>query len=234
MSEITFNGVTASSKGVKVLEYPDIAKPNMRTETVKVPGRHGELTLVGLPSYDARVMEVGCSISDPTKISAAAAWLTGRGDLVLGNDSNYAYDARVVDEFSFQKILRGHLHRRFTVPFLVQPLKKAATAESAIQLTVSGGSVTNPGHVTSRPEIKVEGSGDITLMIGTQTITLITGMTAPVLIDSDGGIATNLLKTQNASYLISGDWPMIPTGSSTVSWTGNVTKVTITPRWRWL
>lgn len=233
MSEITFCGVTASSKGVRVLEYPDIVKPNIRTETVKVPGRHGELTLVGAPSYDARVMEVGCSISDPTKISAAAAWLTGRGDLILGNDPAYAYDARVIEEVSFQKILKGHLHRRFTVPFLVQPLKKLATAEPAIQLTVSGGSVTNPGHVASRPAIKVEGSGDITLVMAGKVLT-ITGLTEPIIVDCDAGMATDATGTINMGYLVSGDFPQLPVGSSTISWTGTVTKVTITPRWRWL
>ena len=103
-----------------------------------MPGRDGELTLSGMPSYEAMVLECECMVPSVDKISAAAAWLTGRGDLVLGNDPTYAYDAQVIDEIRFEKILRGHAHRRFTVPFLCHPLKKAASTESNIELTSSG------------------------------------------------------------------------------------------------
>lgn len=233
MSEITFNGTTSTSKSVTVLKYPEIVKPTLRVETVKVPGRDGELTLCSIPSYEAIVLECECMVPSVDKISAAAAWLTGSGLLILGNDSTYAYDAQVIDEIRFEKILRGHAHRRFTVPFLCHPLKRLVTTEADIVLTASG-NVVNPGHVTSTPIIKVEGSGDIAIMIGQESITHIKGLTEPILIDSELGMATNLLKTQNASYLVSGDWPALAPGSVQVSWTGAVTKLTITPRWRWL
>lgn len=28
------------------------------------------------------------------------------------------------------------------------------------------------------------------------------------------------------------DWPTLPVGSTAISWTGNVTRLTITPNWR--
>lgn len=73
MSEITFKGTTASSKSVTVLKYPEIVKPTLRVETVKVPGRDGELTLSGMPSYEAMVLECECMVPSVDKISAAAA-----------------------------------------------------------------------------------------------------------------------------------------------------------------
>jgi phage-related protein len=234
MSQITFKGTTSATANVTVLEYPDIAKPTLRVETIKIPGKHGEVTLSGVPTYEARIMECKCAVSGVDKISTAAAWLTGRGDLILGNDSDYAYEAQIVDEINFQKILRGHDNRRFTIPFLCQPLKKKATTEADIEKTVSGGTINNIGHVQSRPKIKIEGTGDITLTIGTATITVITGLSGSIVLDSDAGIATDALNTVNMSALVSGDWPEIPVGVVAVSWTGTVTKVTITPRWRYL
>jgi len=230
MSEITFKGTTASSKSVTVLKYPEIVKPTLRVETVKVPGRDGELTLSGTPSYEAMVLECECMVPSVDKISAAAAWLTGRGDLVLGNDPDYAYDAQVIDEIRFEKILRGHAHRRFTVPFLCQPLKKKAVTESDIELTAPG-TVVNIGHVPSRPLIKIQGSGNVVLAVGAYSLA-ITGISTSILIDSDLGMATN--GTVNESYKVSGEWPLLVVGNNAVGWTGTVSKVTITPRWRYL
>jgi len=230
MSEITFKGTTASSKNVTVLKYPEIVKPTLRVETVKVPGRDGELTLSGMPSYEAMVLECECMVPSVDKISAAAAWLTGRGDLVLGNDPTYAYDAQVIDEIRFEKILRGHAHRRFTVPFLCQPLKKKATTEPNIELTAPG-TVVNIGHVPSRPLIKIEGSGNVVLAVGAYSLS-ITDINTSILIDSDLGMATN--GTVNESYKVSGEWPLLVVGNNAVGWTGTVSKVTITPRWRYL
>jgi phage-related protein len=230
MSEITFKGTTASSKSVTVLKYPEIVKPTLRVETVKVPGRDGELTLSGMPSYEAMVLECECMVPSVDKISAAAAWLTGRGDLVLGNDPDYAYDAQVIDEIRFEKILRGHAHRRFTVPFLCQPLKKKATTEPNIELTAPG-TVVNIGHVPSRPLIKIEGSGNVVLAVGAYSLS-ITDINTSILIDSDLGMATN--GTVNESYKVSGEWPLLVVGKNAVGWTGTVSKVTITPRWRYL
>ena len=230
MSEITFKGTTASSKSVTVLKYPEIVKPTLRVETVKVPGRDGELTLSGMPSYEAMVLECECMVPSVDKISAAAAWLTGRGDLVLGNDPSYAYDAQIIDEIRFEKILRGHAHRRFTVPFLCQPLKKKAVTESDIELTAPG-TVVNIGHVPSRPLIKIQGSGNVVLAVGAYSLA-ITGISTSILIDSDLGMATN--GTVNESYKVSGEWPLLVVGNNAVGWTGTVSKVTITPRWRYL
>lgn len=230
MSEITFKGTTSTSKSVTVLKYPEIVKPTLRVETVKVPGRDGELTLSGMPSYEAMVLECECMVPSVDKISAAAAWLTGRGNLILGNDPTYAYDAQVIDEIRFEKIMRGHAHRRFTVPFLCQPLKKKAETEPNIELTAPG-TVVNIGHVPSRPLIKIEGSGNVVLAVGAYSLS-ITDISTSILIDSDLGMATT--GTVNESYKVSGAWPLLVVGNNAVGWTGAVTKVTITPRWRYL
>jgi phage-related protein len=136
----------------------------------------------------------------------------------------------VIDEIRFEKILRGHAHRRFTVPFLCQPLKKKATTEPNIELTAPG-TVVNIGHVPSRPLIKIEGSGNVVLAVGAYSLS-ITDINTSILIDSDLGMATN--GTVNESYKVSGEWPLLVVGNNAVGWTGTVSKVTITPRWRYL
>jgi len=33
---------------------------------------------------------------------------------------------------------------------------------------------------------------------------------------------------------VSGEWPLLVVGNNAVGWTGTVSKITITPRWRYL
>ncbi len=233
MSWIKFKNVLSDTLGITVVSYPPIVRAKERVETVAIPGRSGELTLVsGIPSYDSYVKEVECVVASGANIGAIISWLTGRGDVVFGNESTYAYEARVVDSLSFVKVLRGRQHRSFVIPFLVQPLKKLATTEANIVKTTYG-PFTNPGTAVSRPKILVEGTGNVSLYIG-QYITEIAGMTAPIIIDSELGMATNAAGTLNASYMVSGDWPLLVPGSNSYNRAGTVTQVTITPRWRWL
>ena len=62
----------------------------------------------------------------------------------------------------------------------------------------------------------------------------ITGISTSILIDSDLGMATNATGTVNESYKVTGAWPLLVVGNNAVGWTGTVSKVTITPRWRYL
>jgi phage-related protein len=233
MSYFVFKGINSESRGVIVAEYPEIVRAQQRIETVQVPGRDGELTLVsGLPVYNTILKNCGCIIAPNADINAISAWLTGRGDVTFGNEPLHTYEARIKDEIAFEKIMREREYREFVIPFYCHPLKKLTTTEQNIELTASG-NVTNPGTAFSRPKIKVEGSGDITLTVSGQIID-IAGLAEPIVIDSDVGLTTDATGTVNMCYLTSGDYPRLAPGTNAISWTGTVTKVTITPRWRWL
>lgn len=60
----------------------------------------------------------------------------------------------------------------------------------------------------------------------------IAGLASEITIDVAAGLAYN--GAVNLTGSLTGDWPLtIPPGNSTVSWTGSVTKVEITPSWRY-
>lgn len=235
MSWFTYKNVHSDTMGIRVNVYPEIARAEQRVESVKIPGRSGELYLDGNRGvYESYMRPCVCTLLPGADAGAVVSWLTGAGDLVMGNEPQYAYAARVINSVPFERILRGRAHRRFEIPFWCQPYKKMAAQEDDIELTATGSIITNPGHVDSRPLVRVAGTGDITIMIGTATITGIKGLAEPILIDGDAGLAVNDSETMNMSYLVSGDWPRIPVGNQPVSWLGNVTKIIITPRWRYL
>lgn len=232
MTSMTFKGVTSAAMGVVVLEYPPITKPAARVKTETIPGRSGALTLQSAPAYETYDKGVRCRLLSSAVLENVSAWLNGSGLLVLGNEPAYAYLARVDDKIDFEKVMPGHDARVFEVTFTVHPEKRLATPEADIVL-IENGTVANPGTLSSRPKILVNATGDVTLMIG-QYITDLEGLTEPILLDSELGMATNAAGTLNASALVSGDWPLLMPGNNAISWTGAVTSITITPRWRWL
>ena len=234
MTSMTFKGVTSAYMGVVVLDYPPITKPAARIKTETIPGRSGELTLQSEPAYEPYDKVVRCRLLATAVLENVSAWLNGAGLLIIGNEPTYAYTARVKDKIDFEKVLPGQDARVFDVTFTVQPEKRLAVTEADIVLTANG-TINNPGTLPSRPKIRIAATGDVTLMIG-QYITDLTGLTSTIILDSEIGMATNAAGTLNASPLVSGDWPwpQIEPGGNAVSWTGTVTSITITPRWRWL
>ena len=100
-----------------------------------------------------------------------------------------------------------------------------------VTISTSGSTITNPGTVYSEPVITVNGSGDITLMIGTKIIEL-TGITSSITIDSVLQEAYNGTSDMNAH--MSGEFPVLKSGMNAISWSGNVTSIVVQPNWRYL
>ena len=98
-----------------------------------------------------------------------------------------------------------------------------------ITLTASTSVITNPGSVYAEPVLTVYGSGDITLMVGTAIVELL-GVDGSIIIDSvlKEAFKGNVLQNEK----MSGEFPILRPGVNAVSWTGNVSSVTITPNWR--
>jgi phage-related protein len=68
-------------------------------------------------------------------------------------------------------------------------------------------------------------------MVGRGTL-LLTGISGSIRVDSEARIATTggLL----ATHRLTGEWPRLEPGVNSIQWTGFITKLEITPNWRWL
>ena len=226
-----WNGVSCTQYGIYVSEQPPVTIPSERATYTNVPGRPGSLTtLEGEDVYDDMVLAATCFLSDPSQIPAIAAWLRGSGTVSFANRQGGFYYARVVNQISFEKILRGNTHRAFAVNFHCKPFWYAENVEP-ITLTESGTFITNPGSVYSEPVITVYGSGDITLMVGT-TVVELTGIDGSITLDTPLMEAYKDTVSMNGS--MSGDFPTLAPGANAISWSGNVTSVVIQPNWRYL
>ena len=236
MTSMSFKGITAASLGVVVLEYPPIIKPAARVKTVTVPGRSGTLTLHDPETvYEPVEKKARCRLLKGASQVAVGAWLSGSGGLILGNESEYSYTARVVEEVSFEKIMPGYDDRVFDVRFLCQPWKELAQPDADIALSTNPQTVVSPATLDSMPLIQIEGVGAVSINIGSYSFTL-SGIESgiPVLVDCDAMTVTNV--NQSVSYLhnMVGQFPRIVPGNNLVTWSGTVSSVVIRPRYRWL
>ena len=138
------------------------------------------------------------------------------------------YEARVVNQISFAKILRGNTPRTFSVNFRCKPFLHLYSGETE-QVITSGSFLLNPTGIKAKPLIRITGSDDITLLAGTQIIEL-QGIENGIVLDSElqeaywDGVLKNSCMT--------GEFPVLGEGNTAISWTGGtVTQVMIIPRW---
>lgn len=219
--------------GLLIGKMPAIVRAAERYDTVSIPGRPGSLILLeGEDVYDSYPKEVTViSRNDNPKLQQALSWLRGSGDVVFSNETDYAYEARIVNEVRFDRIGNDLLQAK--IQFLVEPLKKARYGDTAVTMT-SSGTIYNPGDVASKPVVRIVGSGTKEITIGgtAMTFTSLNGTSSsPVVVDCDAGIVTkggNLWTNK-----VTGDFWRIPVGSSAVLPASSVS-LTIDPRWRWV
>lgn len=227
MQTVTYNGVSVATKGGIVLEVSPPVRAARRIESVVVPGRSGVLHIDD-GSYAPIKKTVRIGVNAPDRIDGICAWCARSGVLQTSHEPGVAYKAVQAAEIRWERISR-RLHQAEIV-FECEPYRYLHPAAANIVL-VAPGNVTNPGTASAAPLYVVEGSGDITLTVGGQIVTL-TGITTGITLDSDMGLAYTGIT--NMSAHMSGDFPALLPGVNAISWVGSVTSITITPRWRYL
>ena len=224
-----WNGVRSTEYGVHVLEQPVLTLPNERATFVDVPGRSGSLTVLeGESVYDDLVLTAQCIVENTERYEEIAAFLKGSGRVTFANRPEGYYEARIVNQIPFEKILRGNPHRSFAVNFRCKPFWYAESVPT-ITVTKSGTFVTNPGNIYAEPKITVVGSGSITLMVAL-TIVELEGIAGNITLNS--ALQEAYSGTTSMNSAMSGEFPILYPGANAISWTGNVSKVVIEPRWR--
>ena len=229
---LIWNGVSSIVKHIRLRTVPEIVRPEERAKHITSPGRSGELTqLEGTDIYNGYIQTVQLAVVGGANVRAAEAWLRGGGVVTFPAQPTLKQNARIINAVTFRKISHNLDVWEGDVQFYCDPLKMLVDTEEDIEVTESGTTVSNPGDVESKPLIEITGSGDMTISAGGKTISL-TGITSGTVIDSE---AEWVLKNGSAQYgVYTGNFPVLPVGDSTVLFTGSITKLTITPRWRYL
>ena len=224
--DFTYKGTATSAYGVILNSLEWYKKPQRRAEQLSINGKDGATVVDN--AYGALSLRCRITLTATTYMSEVLAWLTGNGVLSFSEDSGKYRNVYVLDEIEFRR--RGAIWEATFDFFCPDPYRYVAS-EADVTKSSFPATYTNAGTVIAKPLWKVTGTGTVSFTSGGNTMTIVLD-TAYVYVDADSREVyhTTTLKNRVAS----GNFPELAVGSNTISVTGTVTEIIITPRTRYL
>ncbi len=244
----TWKGVDCTDYGIHALTQPNRVRPKERFESISIPGRSGALTqLEGDDVYDNITVSFLCIVHDDSRLDEINTYLSGKGKLSPANRPNGFFNGRLNSQIDYASIVRGNPHKNFSVAFDCEPFFYLSSGDvtTTYSKPKSGKNIVlnNPGNIWSAPLFTVYGTGDCDITFGTKTISLTDIGSVPngyITVDCAAKVAYTGIPgsastpVQLVGTHVSGLWPTIGTGSTNMVPTGSITKIQLTPRWRFL
>jgi phage-related protein len=234
-----YKGIRSSDMGLRIESKNVFSGPEYEVDFLSIPGRDGDLIADGgrFPNVQVTysVFIPAKTISELSqKITAVKAWLySGLNSYhTLSDTYDTAFFRHAV--FAGKLDIEDELNRIgiFTISFSCKPFRYDAAGTESVTLA-TGEVLLNPYPFTSKPILRIEGSGKGTLTIqseGSNAIWNFTSIDGYVEADSE---QMNFYKdAEPKNDTVSGDgFPLLYPGENTVSFSGGITAVTVTPRW---
>lgn len=229
-SDVLFDSYNSRTDLGLIFTHAEKNPPETHTEYAEVPGR-GPVDLselvAGEPWYLTRELVIEFEYTGTgwaAKLREIFGKLHGKKmQIVFQDDPQWYFTGRCAVEY---EVNMSTLH--FVITVTADPFRHFVDQTPT---TFSGaGTITNPTLFSSRPLIRVNGSGTGTVTIGNQIITL-NSIDGYVDIDSELMDCYKGLVNCNANVVLD-EFPTLPPGATGISFTGGVTSVAITGRWR--
>lgn len=232
MAKIIWKNIDSETiPGLIITNIPPITKPKMKTSITKIDGRDGDI--IEELGYESYTKSISIGLARNYDIDRVMKYFTGAGELIISDEPNKVYKARIIEKIDYERLIR---FKTAVVKFYTQPYKYLKNEQSVI-LEISNETslnITNVGLEKSKPIITLEGTGTIEISLNgfnlfkyvfpeNETKVVINSLEEEAYLD-------NVLKNRN----MLGTFPIFEVGENTVSWSGNLTKITIEPKSRWL
>lgn len=218
---ITLNGITSDSLGIIVDGY--LSKPiaKRRVESQSIPGRNGDL-LIDEGVYDNYTQQYTIYWLPSTPLASVSQWLNQSGYVKLVDSDLPEYYRMVQVSGPINPVNHRDCYMEASISFNCKPQWFLVSGDVVTTVT-SATTIANPTTEYSRPLIKVYGTGNGILKVNGKNITL-TAISTSITLDSE-------LMEASANNKMSGNFPILKPGNNTIDWSGEITKLDITPRW---
>lgn len=234
MNYFEYLGKKSTDFGLRIEEGISFDSPELDLEFVEIKGRDGDV-----PVDNERLKSVNKTFpvtmfpintkSKSEQMTDISNWLKSNKayvPLTVANEPLYIYLALYHEQYGIEQFLR--YYGRAVLNFKIMPYKFLTTGISEIAL---GTSLTNPTQRQARPKLIVEGSGNITITIGS-SVWKLRDVDGGVVIDSLFDNVTSLDGQRPAwDKITTYPLPKINPGQNAVTVTGSVTEIKIIPRW---
>lgn len=242
MNSFTYNGVSSLDMGLRIESKNVFSSPKYDVKFQSIPGRDGDLII---PNGRYPNVQVTYSVFLPaksvtelqTKISAVKAWLFTEPDRYHELRDTYDADCFRRAVINTQLDIEDQLNKIgvFTVSFSCLPFKYLDSGQEAVTITNGGGgeSLVNPTAFSSKPLIRVNGSGDGVLnIINADGIVRmeIEGIESFLYIDSEQMNCYKGAASMNDSVTAE-KYPVLSAGENHFVFNGGISSVAVTPRW---
>lgn len=211
--------------------------PEADIEFIDIQGRDGSLAVdnkrlkdvsfpipvrIHLPG-DKTVEQISTDLSEWLKNDIS--W----GTLKFSGSPEYEYQAIFYEQFDVKQTLINY--GKTVLVFRMKPYKKRG--DSSVVSVSQGKDLSNPERRTAKPLINIKGIGNITLKNNGKDWLILSNVDGELIVDSQiqsvyKGVTPHFDKMNSNLYPL---FPVLTSGKNVITWTGNVTELTITPRW---
>lgn len=229
---IYFNNLNSyKDLNLNINDYPIIPSPQKDINFIPIEGRDGDLT-EDLGTYKDIPIPITFDVDERVNIKEKCRqirkWLIGEikdNALIFNDDRYYLYKVKscVINDGIEREI---RILGKFTASFICEPFSYAINGLETLEFTTPI-TLYHEGY-KSKPIITLYGSGDVQLMVNSNTISV----TVDEYVTINSVLEDAYKGTQLSS--IDGEYPVLIEGENNISWTGNITKVLVVPNWRWL
>ena len=220
MSYFIFKDIHSDDAKIIIEKLPPIVKPAKIYNTVQIEGKpETEYEIIGYEPYE-KPIPIGFREDNILRV---IDWLDGSGRLILSNEPDKYYNARILSAINYEQALR---FRKANIPFWVQPYKYAVN-----EIATMSTSVINKGNVEALPLMTITGSGSVGVIINGVLICTVT-ISESITLDSQIEEAYKGDDNQNRQMV--GKFPKLKPGDNVISFTGTVTGCSTLVRSRWL
>lgn len=227
---VIFNGKSSEEiDGLIIEELPSITRPKKRMEYTVIDGRDGDIAEeLGYSSY---TKELKIGLNRNADIDEVMNYFDGKGKIVFSNEPDKVYDVIADDKVDYKRLVT---FKKATVKFHVQPYKYLVD-EAPFVFNITNQSevkVSNIGYVESKPVMTLYGTGRVELLLNESSVFSVDIDDEYVVIDSlqEEAYKDGILKNRN----MTGRFPTLKSGVNSIKWVGNLTKIKIEPKSRWL
>lgn len=231
MGVIIFNNKSSADCRIQVAHPPGYAYPERDYTITHIPGRNGDIIQDnGCYKNVERTYEVSFDAPNEdfaTYANAVSAWLhstTGYARLEDSYEPNYYRMATYQESNIFENLYNQA--GTATIVFECKPQRFLKTGDNIITIQNSL-TIMNPTGFEAYPLLKVTGTSGV-LTVNGNSITF-SSIDNFVMLDCE--LQDAYKENINKNSTISGTFPVLKTGSNTISWTGGISSVTMKPRW---
>ena len=231
-SKIKINDVYTDDYGIKPKGRIEVPTPQQDVQQIDIKGRHGSLTkkygYMDIPLLVHFYMIDKDNFKPVFRI--AKMHLLNAKTIIFDDDNEIFYKVKNTQIDTAENIIKTF--GEFTVNFILDPFQYELNDSSRI--ITDRTTFNNPGY-ESAPIITAQVAGTGRIYVNDQVIT-IQNVNGTIIINSElmnayrnnNGIITNL-----NNHMI-GDFPILEHGSNVIDFDGDITKLEVNPRWRWV